>query len=544
MFTYFHCYLPETWDAQVKAGLVTKKTGGVRHVMTIRLSEDKKFNEIAKKDGELYKIIEKNGYPFYIDRLQGGDYINPYEYDMELVDEYKKLLGDKFFGFQMHEWLSNYKNDLNCLKALPDDKWTAEEIEKDVFRRNPFPFLNLSFMTAEEMEKVRPKTLKDFLSAGEMIYARRQKQTRGELTSCDSYFLTLPQEIKYGTKRIMPEIGQQTPNTRIQLSYARGMAKAHGLKFGAYYESWGGHPFSVCCYQKDGLNEWGIEKAADFPYEMKGQNGGSSRSMQKRMHLYAYMAGATFMSEEWGMCNTFYDWKNFELSPYGKTKLDFIEFVEKYSEIGVPITPIAVVVPKDFIVEPAMHKGKYIGFPVSGEFGKKVDTAHRGLKKIFCSSSPMFGGETRSLRNCKTYDCVDIITSEEAACSPYEKLIDLTSDKDFAEKYADRIIPADVSLVNKIIEKSLPCVVKGGVLKQFTKTEDGTYYMLLTNNGGITNTVASGETVSPFSTRKAVVTLKKGFTLTAEQTDGTYAQAGEKTVVTLKAGQYFFAKIK
>ena len=81
-------------------------------------------------------------------------------------------------------------------------------------------------------------------------------------------------------------------------------------------------------------------------------------------------------------------------------------------------------------------------------------------------------------------------------------------------------------------------------MKQFTKTEDGTYYMLLTNNGGITNTVASGETVSPFSTRKAVVTLKKGFTLTAEQTDGTYAQAGEKTVVTLKAGQYFFAKIK
>ena len=544
MFTYFHCYLPETWDAQVKAGLITDKTAGVRHVMTIRLDEDKKFNELAKKGSELYKIVEEKGYPFYIDRLQGGDYINPYDYDMALVDEYKRLLGDKFFGFQMHEWLSNYKNDLHCLRALPDKKWTAEEIKKDVFRRNPFPFLNLSFMTAEEMEQVRPKTLKDFLSAGEMIYARRQKQTNGELTSCDSYFLTFPQEIKHGTKRIMPEIGQQTPNTRIQLSYARGMAKAHGIKYGAYYESWGGHPFSVCCYQKDGLNEWGIHQAADFPYEMKGQNGGSSRSMQKRMHLYAYMAGATFMSEEWGMCNTFYDWKNFELSPYGKTKLDFIKFVEKYPEIGSPITPIAVVVPKDFIVEPLMHKGKYIGFPVSGEFGQTVEKVHRGLKKIFCSASPAFGKEKNSLKNCLTYDCIDIITEEEAAGSKYEYFIDLTCSPDFGKKYAEKIVPTKIGLINKLIEKALPCSVCGGVLKQFTRAEDGSCYMLLTNNGGITNTVANGETVSPFSTRKATVTVKNGFTLTAEQTDGTFVQKGDKTVVTLRAGQYFFARIK
>ena len=545
MFTYFHCYLPETWEAQVKAGLVTKKTGGVRHVMTIRIDEDKKFNELAKKDGELYKTIVENGYPFYIDRLQGGDYINPYEYDMELVDEYKKLLGDKFFGFQMHEWLSNYKNDLDCLKELPDTKWTAEEIEKDVFRRNPFPFLNLSFMTAKEMEEFRPKTIEEFLSAGEKIYARRQKQTGGELTSCDSYFLTYPLEIKHGTKRIMPEIGHQTPNTRIQLAYARGMSKAHGIKYGAYYESWGGHPFSVCCYQKDGLNEWGIKQAADFPFEMKGSSGGSSRSLQKRMHLYAYMAGATFMSEEWGMCNTFYDWEKFELSPYGKTKLDFIKFAEKYSDVGLPVTPVAVVVPKDFIVEPAnFRKNYHIGFTVSGDLAEKVNVVHAGLKKIFAATSPMFGRENGSLRNCKTYDCIDVITEEEAATSPYEVFVDLTSNPAFAEKFSEKIVPAKIAVLNKIIEKSLPCSVKGGVLKQFTKTEDGTYYMLLTNNGGITNTVKKGETVSPFSTRKAVVTLKDGYVLTAEQTDGTYAQNGNKTVVTLKAGEYFFAKIK
>ena len=543
MFTYFHCYLPETWDAQVKTGLVRPKTAGVRFVMTIRLDEKYKFNNLAKKGGDLYKIVSENKFPLYIDRLQGGDYIDVYPFDKDLVEDYKRMLGDKFFGFQMHEWLSNYKNDLDHLKHIPDKKWTADVITKDVFRRNPFPYLNLSAMTAEEMEKVRPKTLEEFLKAGEWLFSDRQKRVDGELTSCDSYFLTYPQEMRCGVKRIMPEIGYQTPNTRIQMSYARGMAKAHGAKLGAYYESWGGKPFSVCCYNKDGKNEWAITQAADFPYEMKGASGGSSRSMQKRMHLYAYMAGATFMSEEWGMCNTFIDWKNFELSPYGKVKKDFIDFVEKYSEIGVPVTPIAVVVPKDFIVEPMMHEGKYIGFSVQGDFLQKVKKVHRGLKKIFCSTSPMFGAEKRSLLNCLTYDCIDIITEEEAETGNYNYYIDLTSSSIFAEKFVKKIIPADVGVVNKIIEKYLPCRIKGGVMKQVTRAENGDYYLLLTNNCGITNTVKKGETVSPFSTRSATIVPNSGYTITVEQTDGTYLSSEGKIKVTLPAGSYLFAKI-
>ena len=59
MFTYFHCYLPETWDAQVKTGLVRPKTAGVRFVMTIRLDEKYKFNNLAKKGGDLYKIDQQ-----------------------------------------------------------------------------------------------------------------------------------------------------------------------------------------------------------------------------------------------------------------------------------------------------------------------------------------------------------------------------------------------------------------------------------------------------------------------------------------------------
>ena len=46
----------------------------------------KKFNELAKKDGKLFKLISDNNYPWYIDRLQGGGYIDEYQYNTELID--------------------------------------------------------------------------------------------------------------------------------------------------------------------------------------------------------------------------------------------------------------------------------------------------------------------------------------------------------------------------------------------------------------------------------------------------------------------------
>ena len=65
MFTYFHCYLPETWDAQVKAGLINEHSG-IRFCESIDLDEEKKFNNLAKKGGELYNIIKKNNMPFIL----------------------------------------------------------------------------------------------------------------------------------------------------------------------------------------------------------------------------------------------------------------------------------------------------------------------------------------------------------------------------------------------------------------------------------------------------------------------------------------------
>ena len=91
MFIFFHGYTPDTWEEFIKAGLV-RDCDGIRFCQSARIDESLKFNSLAKKGGELYRIIKEENRPFYIDRLQGGSSFQNYEYDKELVEEYKNAI--------------------------------------------------------------------------------------------------------------------------------------------------------------------------------------------------------------------------------------------------------------------------------------------------------------------------------------------------------------------------------------------------------------------------------------------------------------------
>ena len=91
-FCFYHPYHPETWQAMIDCGLV-KDGDGVKFNQSLLIKENMKFNDLAAKGGDLYNYIAKTKAPFYIDRLQGGCYIEEYPYDMSLIDEYRAILG-------------------------------------------------------------------------------------------------------------------------------------------------------------------------------------------------------------------------------------------------------------------------------------------------------------------------------------------------------------------------------------------------------------------------------------------------------------------
>ena len=545
MFKYLHCYMPETWEAQIKAGLV-RPGDGIRFSQSIDIDENLKFNNLARVGGALYNYVKEHKCPFYIDRLQGGCFLEEYPYDMDLVNEYRSMLGENFWGFQMHEWGSNIVGDFNKITSNNCPEWTAKAITETIRKAFPYEHLFLEAMNAEEYAALGgiPEKPEDFLAVMQKLFISRQDYVNGDLLPCDSCFQAQKLEIEAGAKRIMPEIGAQTKNTRIQLAYARGMANAAGIPFGSYYEPWGGEPFSACCYHVDNKNEWNIS-AESFPFKTSGGNGGSSRSLQWRMHLYTYLAGGTFMAEEWGMCNTFYDWKNFELTPYGQVKKDFLDFVDKYNEIGKPVVPVAVVLPKDmYVVDMTLSTDTYLSRPVKeGPFSNVLSNIVETFKYIFVDSDVMVGSETENLRNYKTPDAVDIIHEDSLTLNEYPILIDCTGNPEFAQMYKDKIVA--LNDVREKMNEYLPIQIEGGASKQITyNSNTDEHYVLLMNNSGILRSVADGESFMPEGEINVTLTMtdKKELYQLEGNASMEKFDADNKYQITIPSGGWFFAK--
>lgn len=537
-FTFFHGYIPRVFEAQVKAGLFGPQDG-IRFCQSIDIDESLKFNRLAAPGGDLHRFIKETNCPLYIDRLQGGCFYEGYDYNMDLVRTYRELLVDGFFGFQMHEWMSNFISDTaKLVNGRCPEPWTAEGITATLKRDFPYPHVFTEAMSASEYAAVgRVTELDTYLEVMQALFAKRQQYTGGNLLPCDSAFLAYSLEFKNGAERVMPEIGQQTPNTAVQVAYARGMAKAYGKTFGTYYEPWGGSPFSACNYHKDSLNEWNISSDS-FPFKTAGGNGGSSRSLQKRMFFYSYLAGASFLSEEWGVCNLFCDWEDFELTPYGKVKKEFMAFVQQHGDIGKPITPIAAVIPKEVIALDGLGTdGSYLSYPVTGDLAQKLAAMRQGLRALYAGGETC-GNENGCLVNLLLPDAFDIVNEDVYDGSHYAYALNLTGREDF-EKAHRCCALGDVPA---LLDTLLPCKVTGGLHSVVTENAAGEHYLALFNNTGIVRSVEEGEYGLQEAEKAASVTLKGGRTLKAlygprpaEVQNGSYR-------ITVPAGELFIGK--
>jgi hypothetical protein len=543
-FVYFHCYGEDLWRGYEKNGLL-RENFGIRCMQSIYLSEDRLFNSILKKGGELYNYIKEKKCFLYVDRLQGGTVIQEYEYDEELIREYREMLGDRFLGFQMHEWLTNYKNDVDLkLAELSEEQWTEENIKRMIFEKYPYPYLFLEAMTAKEhAEAGKPKSWQQFYDNMTAIYRKRAEKF--PLLPCSSWFMMFPFEAENGATAIMPEIGAQARHMRLQMCFARGVCKAYGIRLGAYYEPWGGIPFGACSYNNVPQNEWGVERSEGSLAGKGSENYGSSRSLQWRAHLYAYLSGAEFISEEWGGYNTFKDMETYELSEYGLVKKRFLDFVDKYPDVGEKVSPIAAVISNRlpcFTVEGYATGGDdtMFGYPMDEELMAINKAAKDGARRIFQDRVDMLGTEPKVLINSYIPDAVDMLNEGDGhALKAYQYLVDITGEADFKDRYDNVITPDEVE---EKLHELLPCRVDGGFHYLLNEAEDG-YYLSVFNHSGIVRTVETGDSVLPEATKTAIITLKDDKTLLPLEGNTDVRLENGKYFVELKGGEWLFAKI-
>ena len=543
-FTYFHCYAEDLWEGYEKNGLL-RNSFGIRFMQCIRLPEELKFNELAKKDGKLYNYVKEHNCAFYVDRLQGGTFMQDYEYDRDLIAEYERLLGDKFLGFQMHEWLSNYKTEIHWkLTDLPENEWTEENIEKVIREKFPLPWLFLEAMTAKELAFYgKPENPRQFYDNMTDVYKKRAKKF--PLVPCSSYHMMYPFEAENGAKVIMPEVGAQIPGMRVQMCYARGICDAYGITLGAYYEPWGGDPFTTCSYSADGKNEWLNRGSKTFPFVPGGPNGGSSRSMQWRIHLYAYLSGAKMISEEWGGYNTFKDRETYELSEYGLVKKKFLDFVDKYPNIGEKLAPIAAVVSNDLLCYSTYwnvenESKELFGYKLEGEDLEKNRALLLAVHKIFGSNVPMLGNETHTLVNSTVPDGVDMLNEKDGKpLKKYRYLVNLTGDTQFETRYKNCISPDEVE---EKLHELLPCKVTGGLHYLVNRKGENGYYLSVFNHSGIVRTQKNGDEILSEATQTVVVELKGDRKLKALEGSKEIEIKDGKYQVTIHGGDWFFAE--
>ncbi len=510
MLRFLHGYMDNYWDGLIKHGMIDD-TSGVKLHQHIDVPRSMCFNEYAKKGSALYETVRECSRPFYVDRLQGGWWYEKYDYDRELLRTYGELCGEWMLGLQFHEWASNMSSDWSRIRGGMNGamEYTEEAVKNAALMVSHIPGIKRSFTEsascAEYAAMRYPETLAETVAQYRALLAKRNRETNGNLLPSDSYYIAVRMEMEAGVKAFMPEIGAQIPGTRVQVALTRGMAKAYGKKWGTYYEPWGGNPFGCAYYKRDLRCEWYLQSRNSDLCGGFMPEGGSSRHLQKRLYWYSLLSGATFMSEEYGTCNTFHDWNEFELTPYGKIKRDFIQFQRKYPADAKPYTPVAIVLTKEFEIFD-LNRDAYLGFPLGANAAYRRAYMFRILDGIFAYHGEVHGNESHILANSSYGDVFDIVYEDvgEAVLSKYDLIVSTASDRSLSFLYpnlTDKIIEnSDIrALFNELdtrLPTLLPFTVEGNISYILNSRDDGSWMLGLFNNDGVFRNM-KGETVYP-----------------------------------------------
>ncbi|OGV52058.1 MAG: hypothetical protein A2017_03650 [Lentisphaerae bacterium GWF2_44_16] len=559
MFKFIHGYDKHFLRGLEKRGLLTDNIG-VKLMHNFPIPDKEKFNIAAARGTELYSLIKENKYMFLIDRMQGGTFYHKYNFDRSLINEYSEMLGEEFLGIQIHEMGSVLNGDWKRIRKQMGDippPWSPKQIHDAILKVSACKWcIHLSCGTAEEYsEKTYPETWRDYSRAMEELFLKRQSETGGYLISSNSFLMSTGMEYRLGVRTVMPEVGAQLSLVRLQIALARGMSKAFGRIWGAYYEPWGGESLSAPHYFTEGFNEWRLDNS-NFPHDFtsNGENGGSSRVLQSRIYHYLLMSGAKYLAEEWGTTNTFYDWTDYELTPYGKVKKEFIDFSEKMQDVEAYI-PFAVILPRSFeavdlgyIANP--DRQEYVGRILTGTLKESFENIRKILALIYVRNGKIYGNEGHAITNSRFGDFFDVIYDDlnSEVYKKYDCLVDATYGNAFSRSDTatglNVLAGSDIELladeVNRLIGKKSPCVVSGEVHWMLSRGNDK-WFLSIFNNEGVGRSAAKGDYLIREADKDAEIVFRQipaNLNVIASLNGNIEKKDGNTFISTVKAGGF------
>jgi len=536
---FFHVYDERANEGLYKNGLLNKNSGfKIQHDFPI--PDDVKFNEAAKKDGKFYNMIKETGMPFYVDRIAGGTTYHEYDFDFALIDEYRKLLGDWFLGFQLHESGSN-RRQAEWAKLFRvfghggpyDPKEVREKLMSKMAKLpDGTPLPGFSQGTPEEYAKMTyAETWQEYVVEMIELFNKNLRLTNNAIIPCDSYYLATKLQADLGMKTFMPEVGDQIPLMGISLATARGAAAKKGKSWGAYYETWREVPgvgYTMPCLNPSPINDWYLtQDLFGDDFTTHGENGGSSRLLQKRIFYFAYMSGADYMSEEWGLKCCYLDFEDYALSAYGRVKKEFINTTLELGNMTA-VAPFAIVLPKNYscieipqVFEEykiGVHRDRYMNSPLSAD--EKAYFGHiEDVLKLFYvrDEAGISGNEGHVITNGAFGNVFDIIYEDEKddVLKQYAFLIDATKEGTFAKakKGCGLAILESTDLdklgaiVTELIKQVMPCYVDS-LCWVVSLNDKGKRFVSIFNNEGNERSLEHGDTVDKNCDKRVTITLK------------------------------------
>ena len=513
-----HNYHPIYTEKLLEMG-IARKGDGFKISHAFQTPENMQFNNVAKEGGELFSIVKEYGSSFYIDRLQGGTYWFDYPFSKELWKKYNDLTDGNFLGFQVHEMGATRTYDWQRIQKqikAYNLEWTEENIYESVKKisfNKEFPHFSQG-PASEYATLTPPKTLTEFYDDLDYVLRMRQIRTDNKVLLCDSYVMCCALEQKNNIGVSFIEIGGQNHHIRIQFALRRGTSRAANKKWGVYIEPWSDtewcenpEPCTAYCFMRHEPNEW-YGKSENFVYQARGEKGGTSMSLARRMMFYTLFSGADYFAEEWGMANTFYDWETFELSPYGRYKRDMAALSRKL-ECVKAYTPCAIVLPKSYrIVNTSGYLLPYENDITQGDYNDIVNRINR----LFCNQSRL-GHEDSYFTTGRYGSIFDIIYEDyyERPEDEYELLIDFSGS--FAGRSENAVDGFDeektITVLDRFVKGCLPFRYEAsGDVDYMLFESNGDKYCCFLNHNGITKTLAEGEKVNPEATVKLCVEMK------------------------------------